>query len=113
RFETAIGFLEASNAQVEAERQAKEAARQKELEQAQELAESRRQRLMQQQRAAKRLRQLIAGLAVVALIAGMACVAALVARNEASRLADVAEQEADKARQSQQETQNALAIVES
>src|SRR5262249_26994515 len=61
-FETAIGFLEASNAEVEAERQAREAARRRELEQAQELAESRKQRLVQQQREAKRLRKLIAGL---------------------------------------------------
>jgi WD40 repeat protein/tetratricopeptide (TPR) repeat protein len=119
-FETAVSFLESSAAEAEAERQAKEAARQRELEQAQELAESRKQRLLQQQRAAKRLRKLIAGLAVVAVIAGLACVAALVSRSEASRLAAVAEQEADnarqneeKAKQSQQETKKALATVES
>src|SRR6516162_4087395 len=90
-FETAISFLETSNAEAEAERQAREAARQRELAHAQELAESRKQRLVQQQRATRRLRKLIAGLAVVALIAGLACVAALIARNEASRLAQVAD----------------------
>src|SRR5205807_3626619 len=96
-FQTAIAFLEASNAQVEAERQAKEAARQRELAQAQELAESRKQRLIQQQRAAKRLRKLIAGLAVVAGIAGVACVAALIANQKAKTLADIARQNEDQA----------------
>jgi WD40 repeat protein/tetratricopeptide (TPR) repeat protein len=120
QFEKAIGFLEASNAEAEAERQAKEVARQKELEHAQELAESRKQRLLQQQRAASRLRKLIAGLAVVALIAVAACAVALASRNEASRLAKIAEQEADnarhneeKAKQSQEQTKDALAKVES
>jgi WD40 repeat protein/tetratricopeptide (TPR) repeat protein len=118
-FDTAIGFLETSSADAKAERQAKEVARQRELEQARELAESRKQRLMQQQRATRRLRKLLAGLGVVAVIAGLACVVALVSQNEASRLAEVAELEADNARQneerakkSQQETKSALADVE-
>ena len=76
-FETAIGFLEASNAETEAERHAKEAARQRELDQARQLAEAQQLRLEQQQRAARRLRLMIAGLAAVAVIAGVACVAAL------------------------------------
>jgi WD40 repeat protein len=99
-FEKAIGFLEASNAEAQAERKASEAARQRELEHAHELAESRKQRLLQQQRAAKRLRKLIAGLAVVALLAGAAFVAALVARNDANRSAEVASEEKVKALQS-------------
>src|SRR5262249_7630683 len=49
-FETAIGFLDTSNAEAEAERQAKEAARQHELEQAQQLAEAQQLRLEQQKR---------------------------------------------------------------
>jgi WD40 repeat protein len=126
-FETAIGFLDTSNKEADAERQAREAARQRELAQAQELAESRQQRLLQQQRSARKLRTMIAGLAAVAVVAGLACVAALVAQSEASRLAQVADAEADRARKneekarrnamraerSQKETANALAIVES
>jgi WD40 repeat protein len=99
-FETAIGFLETSNAEAQAERQAREATRQRELAHAHELAESRKQRLIQQQRAAKRLRKLIVGLAVVAVIAAGAFVAALVARNEANRLALVASEEKDRAQHS-------------
>src|SRR5262245_35545173 len=112
-FETAIGFLETSNAEVEAERQAKESARRRELEQAQELAESRKQRLIQQQRSARNLRKLIGGLAVVAVIAGVACIAALIANQRANSLADDARQNAERAEQSQQETAKALAVVES
>jgi WD40 repeat protein/tetratricopeptide (TPR) repeat protein len=99
-FETAIRFLDTSNAEAQAEQQAQEAARQRELAQAQELAESRKQRLIQQHRAARRLRKLLAGLAVVAVIAGVAFVAALVARNEANRLALVASAEKDRAQHS-------------
>jgi WD40 repeat protein/tetratricopeptide (TPR) repeat protein len=119
-FETAISFLEASHAEALAERQGKEAAQKRELEQAQELAESRKQRLIQQQRATRRLRKLMAGLAVLTIIAAGAGILALISRNEASRLALVAAQEADnarqneeKARQSQQATASALVIVES
>ncbi len=119
-FETAIGFLEASNAAAEAERQVKEAARQRELEQAQELAEARRLRLEQQQRAARKLRKMLAGLAGVAVVAVLACVAALIANQRANTQADNARQSEEKARQHAQraeqshlETANALAVVES
>ena len=119
-FETAIGFLEASNAETEAERQAKEAARQRELDQARQLAEAQQLRLEQQQRAARRLRVMIAGLAAVAVIAVLACVAALFANQRANTLADNARQNEEKANrnakraeQSQQETASALAIVAS
>jgi WD40 repeat protein/tetratricopeptide (TPR) repeat protein len=111
--ETAIGFLQSSNAEVAAEQEAREAGRQRELEQARQLAEARRMRLEHEQRATRRLRKLIVGLAVVAAIAGLACIAALVARNDAGRLAKVAEDEADKARRNEGETASALALVES
>jgi WD40 repeat protein len=118
-FDKAISFLETSNAEAEAEQQAKEVARQRELAQAQELAESRKQRLIQQQRAAKRLRKLIAGLAVVAMIAGLACVAALIANQKANTLAEIARQNenqanqnAQQAEQSRKDTEKALEIVE-
>ena len=126
-FETAIGFLETSNADAEAERQAKEAARQRELEQARRLAEAQQLRLEQQQRAARRLRMMIAGLAAVALVAGVACALALFANQRAITLAaaarqneerakqneDKANQNATRAEQSQQETASALAVVAS
>src|SRR5262249_48833644 len=118
-FDKAISFLETSNAEAEAERQAKEAARLRELAQAQELAESRKQRLIQQPRAAKRLRHLTAGLAVVAMIAGLACVAALIANQKANTLAEIARQNenqanqnAQQAEQSRKDTEKALEIVE-
>lgn len=96
-FEKAIAFLNASNAEAQAERQAKEAARQRELEQARQLTEVQNLRLEQQQRAARRLRRLIAGLAVVAMIAGLACVAALIANQRANELADEARASATRA----------------
>lgn len=100
QIESAIRFLDASNAAEESELQAREAARQRELEQARQLAEAQRQRLEQQQLAARKLRKLIGGLAVVALIAGIACAVALIANNKANKLAKLASQEADNARQS-------------
>jgi WD40 repeat protein len=119
-FEAAMAFLEASRLAGVAEEQAREAARQRELEQARQLAEAQRLRLEQQKRAAKRLRKLIAGLAVVALIAGLACVAALVANQKANTLADIARQNEDQAKQnarqaeqSRKDTEKALAVVES
>src|SRR5262249_12408793 len=61
-FDAAMAFLTASQKASVAEERAREAARQHELEQVQELAESRKQRLDHQKRAARRLRKLIAGL---------------------------------------------------
>jgi hypothetical protein len=116
-FATAMEFLEASQQASAAEEQAREAARQRELEQAQQLAEAQQLRL-EQQRAARKLRTMIAGLAVVALIAGLACVVALFANQRANRLADNARQNevqakknATRTEQSQQETAKALAVV--
>jgi len=112
-FETAIGFLEASNAETEAERLAKEAARQRELEQAQELAESRQLRLVQQQRSTRRLRVMLAGLAFVA---GFAVVISIVAArfwrdaDRAKRAAELSEQSAqENARSAQSEAERATA----
>ena len=85
------------------------------------------ERLEQQQRAARKLQKSMVGVAVVAVIAGIACVAALVARNEAGKLSQIAAKEADNARkneyqakenekladQSRLETVKVLAVVES
>ena len=106
-FETAIGFLDTSNADVEAEQQAKEAARQRELQQAQLLAEARQLQLEHQQRTAGKLRKLIAGVAGVALVAGIACVLALVANDRARKLAVVASSEKDKAELNAKEAEQA------
>src|SRR5262249_30139648 len=107
-FDAALAFLAASQQASVAEEQAREAARQRELAPARALADSHKQRLEQQKRAAKRLRMMIAGLAAVAVIAGLACVVALVAQNEASRLAQVADEEAEKARHNEEKArQNA------
>src|SRR5205823_5965525 len=64
-------------------------------------------------RPAKRLRKLIAGLAVVALIAGLACAVARVAQNKADHLTIVAEGEATKAQKSERDTAEAQALVKS
>src|SRR6185436_2671020 len=81
QFDAAVAFLDRSQADAAAEEHAREAARQRDLTQVQQLAEAQQQRLEQQQRAARKLRKLIAGLAAVALIAGAACVLALIANN--------------------------------
>jgi hypothetical protein len=119
-FATGMGFLEASQQASVAEEQSREAARQRELEQAQQLAEAQQLRLEHQQRSARKLRMMIAGLAVVAIVAVLACVAALVANNQAKTLAGVASTEAAEARRQRKlaedaarDTQQALTQVES
>ncbi|MGO9914035.1 MAG: NACHT and WD repeat domain-containing protein [Isosphaeraceae bacterium] len=126
-FDAAMAFLEASRQASALEEEAREAARQRELDQARQLAEAQRLRLDQQQRAARRLRLMIAGLAAVALLACVACAAALFANQRAITLAVTARQNEEKARQneqqakdyaqraeqSQKETASALAVVES
>jgi WD40 repeat protein/tetratricopeptide (TPR) repeat protein len=111
-FAAAMEFLDLSHADVEARRQASEAARQRELAQARELAEFRQQRLEQQQRSTRRLRQLIAVLSIVALIAGVACVLAVIANQRASRLANQANQSAQQAKSSEREANLARAASE-
>jgi WD40 repeat protein/tetratricopeptide (TPR) repeat protein len=117
-FERAMRFLEESQRASVAEEQALEAARQRELEQAQQLADIQRERLEQQQRTSRKLRKLMVGVAGVAVIAAIACVFALAARSRANYLAGVAQEQADIADQktkdaekSQQETEDALAQV--
>ncbi len=112
-FETAMRFLDDSQRASVAEEEALEAARQRELEQAQQLAEAQKLRLELQQRSASKLRKLIGGLAVVAAVAGLACVAALVANNRANELAKVATKEAASALEAKQATEVALDQVES
>ena len=121
-FETAIGFLETSNAETEAERQAREAARQRELEQARQLAEAQQLRLEQQQRAARRLRLMIAGLAAVAVDRGRRLRRRAVrqpaghhagGRGPAKRGEGQRQKQRTRAEQSQKETASALAVVAS
>lgn len=110
-FDSAIAFLEASNADVQAERQAKDAARQRELKQAQQLAEVQQLRLEQQQRAAGKLRKVIGGLAVVAIIAVVACIAALFANQRANSLALQAQQNEERALRNEAQVKEALDVV--
>jgi hypothetical protein len=113
-FDAAMAFLAASQQARVAEEQAEEAARQRELEQARQLAEAQRLRIEQQKRSARKLRQLIAGLAAVALLAGVACVAALIANQRAKTLADIARQNEDRALQNEDVAkQNAVRAEES
>jgi tetratricopeptide (TPR) repeat protein len=108
-FDTAMAFLAASQEASVAEEQAREAARQRELEQARQLAEAQRLRLEQQRRSARKLRKMIAGLAVVAVIAGVACALALVANQRANALADKARHNEVRAlRNEEQARENAL-----
>ena len=83
QFDTAIGFLDSSNEEARAEEQAREAARQRELQQAQKLAEAERQRAELQLSAARRLRGMVAGFAVVAVFAIVASVVAFRAKLDA------------------------------
>lgn len=61
-------------------------------------AESEGRRLAQLEQSDRRLRRMLVGLAAVALIAGVACVSALLARNEAGRMKQMAVSEAKNAR---------------
>ncbi len=119
-FDQAMAFLDASQQASLADEQEREAARQHELEQAQQLAEAQQQRLEQQQRSSVKLRRLLGGLAVGTLTAVVACLAALFANHRANLLAENALQNevrakdaAQRAELSQQETSQALAVVES
>ena len=89
-FGEAVAFLEASQQAHVEEEQAREAARQRELEQAKKLAEAERSRAEVQQRSARRLRGMVGGLAVVAAIAVGASVVALQARRDAQQNAEEA-----------------------
>jgi len=76
-FEIAVAFLEESHRSKQAGLAAKEAARRKELEQAQALAQAQRLRLKEQQHAAIRLKWLVRGLGLVAMVALAALLMAL------------------------------------
>jgi WD40 repeat protein/tetratricopeptide (TPR) repeat protein len=104
-FGSAMAFLEASQQASVAEDQARDAARQRELEQAQRLAEAERQRATDQAGAAVRLRWMVRGLGLVAMLAIMATVFAWLARQEARRNAQTA-------LQAQQDTERALKEAE-
>jgi WD40 repeat protein len=90
-FELAVAFLEKSAAAKRSEDQARETARQKELEQAKALAKTQRRRAEEQIRFAARLKWFVRGLGLVALIALTAFAAAWFARQEARRQAQLAE----------------------
>jgi WD40 repeat protein/tetratricopeptide (TPR) repeat protein len=90
-FASAIAFLEKSAATKQAEEAAREAARQRELDQAKALAQAEHRRAEEQIRFAARLKWLVRGLGLVAMIALTAFGAALVARWEARRQAQLAE----------------------
>lgn len=103
-FETAMKFLEASQQSSVAEEQVREAARQRELEHAQMLAQAERARAETETRAARRLRILLAGAAVVAVFAVGASLVAVrfwrdadFAKQTAQQNADSAKKEADRA----------------
>ncbi|HXI53434.1 MAG TPA: AAA family ATPase, partial [Candidatus Saccharimonadales bacterium] len=103
-FEQAMAFLHASQEAAQAEARAKEHARQRELEQAQALAEI-------EQRSARRLKVLAAGLTVVALLAGAAWFSALRARKEAVANATLASRNEQQARQAQKDATQAAAML--
>jgi WD40 repeat protein/tetratricopeptide (TPR) repeat protein len=111
-FEIAVAFLEASSAAVAAETEAREVARQHELDQARQLAEARQGQLLQQQRSARKLRSMLAGLAVVAAIAVGASVVASTFWREASRAKAVAEEHADTAKTQAQFATEQQALAE-
>ena len=112
-FAKAIGFLEARQRASVAEEQAREAARQRELEQAHQLTEAQRQRALLEQQAARRLRWLAAGMALVALFAvgaSLVVVNSWRAADTARQLAQRSEQSArDSAADAQREAQRAIA----
>ena len=104
-YDVALSFLKQSGEAQHAAEVAAESARQRELEQAQALAAAETQRATLQQRAARRMRYISAGVAAIALAALVAFVFALNAQQEATRQGKLAKQNAQKARASQQVAQ--------
>lgn len=90
-FATAIRFLEASRQATIAEEQARDAARQRELQQAQQLAEAQRQRAEAEARSSSRLKMLLAATAVIAVFAVGASLVAVNFWREADRAKQAAE----------------------
>lgn len=110
-FDEAMEFLEASRQHHDAEVEAQEAARRRELNQARALAEEQRLRAEEQIQAGRRLRRLVRGLGVLATIALAALLTALLAHRrslEHARRADAnARQAENSARQAAREASRA------
>jgi hypothetical protein len=84
-------FLDASRMADQAEELAREKARLRELNHVKQLAESQRQRIESERRAALRMETLAAGMAVVAALALIALLVAVGARRQARTNAKLAE----------------------
>jgi WD40 repeat protein/DNA-binding SARP family transcriptional activator len=84
-------FLEASQAQATQEAAEREAQRERELEAARRLAEAEKRRAEEQSATARRLRQLVAGLAIAVVVAGMLALTAWTYSQQAGRNANVAQ----------------------
>jgi WD40 repeat protein len=95
-FERALAYLEQSRVAAEREEKEREAARQRELEQAKVLAENQRLRADEKARAARRMKVLMGIAVVVAVMAGVAALVAFDARKKAKQNEHRAEQLSDK-----------------
>ncbi len=96
-FVDALEYLNQSREAAEREETEREAARQRELEQAKALAETAQLRVAEQQRYAGRLRWLVRGMGLVAMLALGAMVLALIARRDAQKNREMAEQNESRA----------------
>jgi WD40 repeat protein len=90
-------FVQACRAAVQREEQEKEAARQRELQQARALAEEQRLRANEQDKANRSLRSRLIGLLAFAAMAAVLAMLALVARSNAEAARSLAQVEADNA----------------
>ncbi|MFQ5578776.1 MAG: hypothetical protein ACE5G8_17500, partial [Anaerolineae bacterium] len=105
-------YLQAGRAAAEAAAQEKEAARRRELAQARALAEAEHRRAEEQTRAGKRLRWLVAGLAVVFAVAVLAAALAVGQQQQARRQAATAQARRDIAQALQITAEAARATAE-
>ena len=97
KFKESIAFLEESQSQRDAEIAANEAARQRELQQARQLADEQRKRAEEQERSAKRLRVLLTALIAMFCVAVVAAFYAFNQRDNAERQSRIAKEEAHRA----------------
>jgi WD40 repeat protein len=104
-------FVQACRAEVQREEQAKEAARQRELQQARALAEEQRLRAEEQAKANRSLRSRLIGLLAFAAIAAVLAVLALVARSNAETARGQAQVEADNALRAKETAEAAQAAA--
>ncbi|MFO0871916.1 MAG: hypothetical protein U0935_23570 [Pirellulales bacterium] len=114
QFAAAVDFLEASNADVAAAEQAREAARQRELDHARDMAASQQARAEAETRLSHRLRWLLAGAAGIAVIALLASLVAVnswrlanASRRQAQELAEKEAQTANQERQARADAESA------